>query len=93
MGQPLKIKLSDEQRQELAEARDQHPKPYMRERCAAILKIAHGQSGLSVAQHGLYKVRAADTVYEWVRRYEQAGLPGLTIKPGRGRKPGFSPSK
>jgi transposase len=45
-----------------------------------------------VALSGLLKPRDPDTVYSWIRRYQAEGLDGLLIKPGRGRKPAFSPS-
>jgi hypothetical protein len=50
------------------------PRPYVRERCAALLKIADGQSPHAVARHGLLKPRDPDTVYEWLNWYEQLGL-------------------
>ncbi len=92
MAQPLEIHLTEAQRRELEAARDRHPKAYIRERCAAILKIASGQSGRTVALNGLYKARQPDTVYTWVRRYQAEGLAGLEVRSGRGRKPAFSPS-
>jgi len=92
MAKPLTIELKPEQRRELEQVRDHHEKPYMRERTAAILKIAAGQSGRQVALHGLLKRRDPDTVYSWVHGYQAEGLAGLMIKPGRGRKPAFSPS-
>ena len=78
-------------RAELERIRDHHALPYMRERAAALLKIADGQSGRDVAAHGLYKERWEGTVYDWVRRYRAEGVKGLVIRPGRGRKPAFSP--
>jgi transposase len=92
MPSPLTIQLTNEQRSELEHTRDHHAKPYMRERTAAILKIANGSSGLQVAQTGLLKRRHPDTVYDWFHRYEAGGLAGLNIRKGRGRKPAFSPS-
>ena len=91
MANPLEITLTSEERQELETARDTHSKPYMRERCAAILKIANGQSGNQVALQGLHKPRKPDTIYEWVDRYQNEGVDGLYIRKGRGRKAGFSP--
>jgi transposase len=91
MADPLTISLTPEQRSELEAMRDHHPLPYMRERATAILKIAEGQSGRQVAQTGLLKRRHKTTVYEWVERYEAEGIDGLTLRPGRGRKPSFSP--
>lgn len=92
MPKPLVLVLTSNQRDELEEARDHHPKPYVRERAAALLKIADGRSGRDVALNGLLAPRDPDTIYEWVRRYKQHGLKGLLIKPGRGRKPAFPPS-
>ncbi len=89
MPQPLVLELTPEQRYELERARDQDSRPYVRERAAALLKIATGQSGRQVAFHGLLKHRRADTVYSWVHRYQSAGLSGLYIQTGRGRKPAF----
>ncbi len=91
MPAPLKIELTAEQRQELEEVRDKHPKPYMRERATAILKIADGMSGLQVSREGLYKQRHPDTVYRWVKRYLAEGVKGLEIRKGRGRKPAYFP--
>ena len=92
MPKPLTVTLTPEQRNELERVRDRHKKPYVRERAAAILKIADGMSGRQVALNGLLKRRKTDTVYAWVRRYQTEGLTGLLVKPGRGRKPAFSPS-
>lgn len=92
MPKLLTIQLTSKQRQELEEVRDTHELGYMRERAAAILKIADGQSGLQVARQGLLKPRYRGTVYDWFHRYETEGMAGLKIKPGRGRKPAFFPS-
>jgi hypothetical protein len=93
MASQLMLNLSTEQREELEYARDHDQRAYLRERCAALLKIADGQSALQVALHGLLKVRDPDSVYEWVRRYRAEGLAGLIIKAGRGRKRIFFPSE
>ena len=37
------------------------------------------------------KKRDPDTIYTWLRRYRENGNQGLSHKPGRGRKPAFSP--
>lgn len=91
MPNPLTIELSEKQRKELEQVRDQDMRPYMREHAAAILKVADGLSGRQTALHGLLKGRWPDTVYRWVKRYQAQGLKGLEIKSGRGRKPSFSP--
>jgi len=85
------LKLSLEQQQALEQMRDHAPKPYLRERAAALLKIAAGQSPHQVAVSGLLQPRDPDTVYNWLNRYEAQGLAGLSNKAGRGRKPAFSP--
>jgi transposase len=86
----IELELSPEERDKLEWARDNHEKPYIRERCAALLKIANGWSGLQVALEGLLKRRDPDTVYDWVDRYKAEGFEGLFIKPGRGRKPAYA---
>jgi len=92
MAPPLQIVLTRAQQQELAETRDHAARPYVRERAAAILKVAAGASGRQVALRGLLKPRQEDTVYAWVHAYQRDGLAGLFVKAGRGRKPSFSPS-
>ena len=92
MVKSLQVELNAEQRQELEELRDKGKKAYVRERAAAILKIANGASPHSVARHGLLKVRDPDSVYGWLHRYQAEGVPGLYIREGRGRKAAFSPS-
>lgn len=85
------LTLSGEQRTELQRARDRHPKAHMREKAAALLKVAAGQPAHAVAKHGLLKARDPDTVYRWLDRYLANGLDGLLVKSGRGRKAVFSP--
>lgn len=92
MAEPLTLELTSEQQRELEYIRDHHEKAYIRERSAAILKIADGMSGRQVALHGLLRRRDPDSVYSWFHSYQAEGIAGLMIKPGRGRKPAFSPS-
>lgn len=92
MPKPLQIELRETERRQLEALRDTGSKAYLCERAAAILKIAAGRSVLEVAQVGLLKVRKVDTVCDWLHRYQQAGVPGLYIRRGRGRKAAFSPS-
>ena len=92
MPAPRTLDLTPEQTQELEHARDHHPKPYLREKAAALLKVAHGHSARWVARYGLLKPRDTGTVYNWLNRYEADGIDGLLIRPGRGRPPAFSPS-
>ena len=91
MAKRRTLDLSLKQRAELEQVLEHSPKPYLRERAAALLKIADGMSANAVARKGLLKSRAPDTVYDWLNRYETEGLEGLEIRSGRGRKPAFSP--
>ncbi len=86
-----RLVLAEYQRITLEEMREHHPKPYMRERAAALLKLADGMSIAGVARWGLFRTRAWDTIYTWMVRYELVGIAGLVIQPGRGRKPVFFP--
>jgi hypothetical protein len=71
------VELSDSQRQDLLYYRDHDPHPFVRERCAAIVKIADGQTAHAVARQGLLKPRDPDTVYSWLAHYQDQGLSGL----------------
>src|SRR5205809_622013 len=92
MTNPLVLRLSAGQRQELKQMRDHALKPHLREKAAALLKIADGQSGLQVGLYGLLRRRDADTIYRWVKRYQAQGVAGLAVRAGRGRKAAFSPT-
>ena len=83
--------LTPQQRLTLAEARDHHPKPYVRERAAAVLKIDAGGYFQEVARHGLLKQHAPNSVSDWYHRYLERGIAGLFIGKGRGRKPAHFP--
>jgi len=91
MPKRLEINLEPAERAKLERAVKTHPKPYLRERAAAMVKISEGLSGREVALHRLNRPHAPDTIYDWVKLYRQQGLEGLVIKEGRGRKPAFSP--
>lgn len=91
MPNPLQVELNQTERNELEQLRDHGEKAYIRERAAAILKVADGMSASQVARDGLLKQRKYQTVCEWVTRYRQEGIAGLYIKAGRGRKAAFSP--
>jgi Winged helix-turn helix len=87
------LHLNEQQRAELVNLRDHAAKPYLRERAAALLKVAAGQSITQVARTGLLRRRKPDTVCTWVHAYEQRGSAGLGIGKGRGRRPAcFPPS-
>jgi transposase len=88
----LNLSLDPAQEAALVRLRDHHPKPYMRERAAALLQVAAGASARQVALHGLYRPRGPKTVHAWLQRYQAHGAAGLVVQPGRGRKPAFSPA-
>jgi hypothetical protein len=77
MPQRRTLTLTDAQRQELLHHRDHDPRPYVRERCAALLKVADGQTAHGVAHHGLLQPRDPDTVYSWLDMYERLGIQGV----------------
>lgn len=85
------LRLSPTDRAALERLRATSAKPYLRERAAALLQIAEGASVPAVARSGLLVPRDPDTVYAWLDRYLAEGIAGLTMRPGRGRKPAFSP--
>ena len=91
MAKRHKLHLSDQQLQDLHHLRDTGEPAYLRERAAALLKIAAGSSPHRVAQTGLLKKRQPDTVYTWLQNYREHGVMGLRHKPGKGRKPAFAP--
>lgn len=98
MADPLHVDLSEEQRDELIDVRDHHEKPYMREKAAAVLKVAgppggEGQSARQVALHGLLRERRPNTVRDWVHTYKEEGIDGFLVEEGRGQKPAFSPDR
>ena len=87
MPAPLVVVLTTAQRAELLAARDHDPRPYVRERASGVLKVADGASVRQVAHTGLLRWRRPETVRAWIGRYQQAGLAGFDVAPGRGRKP------
>jgi len=89
MTRPFLVTVAE--RQALTELRDHSPKAYLRERAAALLKVADGMPAARVARTGLLRPRKPDTVYAWIDRFIEAGSAGLQIQAGRGRKPAFSP--
>ena len=93
MPKVYRLSLSTAQKAELEQVRDRHEKAYLRERAAAILKVAQGQSLRQVAYQGLLKRRAPETVKGWCERYLADGVAGLKVRTGRGRKAVFSPAE
>jgi hypothetical protein len=77
MAQLRTLTLTEGQEQALRTLRNQTKDEYVRERCAALLKVAGGKTPHWVARHGLLKPRDPDTIYGWLDIYEAEGLVGL----------------
>ena len=88
MYQRRTLALAEDERAELLYHRDHDPKPYVRERCAAVLQIAEGHSPYAVANGGLLRPRDPDTVYAWLDHYQVEGLPGLLAHQHGGNRRG-----
>ena len=92
------LELTPEQREYLVRMRDHDKRPYLRERAAALLKIAAGMSPHHVARNGLLKPRHPDTVYEWLDDFIHTGrlVPRPPCRgpfsPGGSRTRGGGPS-
>ncbi len=82
MAQARQLTLTDEQQRDLLDCREHHPKAYMREKAAAILKVA---------AHGLLRPRQPKLVGRWIDRYLAQGRAGWLGRTGRGRTPAFFP--
>jgi hypothetical protein len=93
MPKYIVVELSESQERELEKVRHQHTKAYMRERAAAVLKVAKGERVTTVAEKGLLTRHEPETVHQWIKNYLVHGLQGWDIQSGRGRKAAFSPSK
>jgi hypothetical protein len=87
MAQRRTLTLTPAERHALERMRTTDPKPYRRQRALALLRIADGHTPHWVALHGLGHPVSPDQVYTWLSRYQAEGRAGLTIRPGRGRKP------
>jgi hypothetical protein len=71
------LRLKTREQRELEYYRDHDARPYVRERCGALLKIAQGEVPHAVARLGLLKPRDPDTLYGWLQVYEEEGVKGL----------------
>lgn len=71
------LRLKTREQRELEHYRDHDARPYVRERCSALLRIAAGETAHAVARHGVLKPRDPDTLYGWLHVYEEDGVAGL----------------
>jgi hypothetical protein len=83
------LTLTAEQRAHLERVRDRDKRPYLREKAAALLKIADGQTPRQVALTGLLKVHHPDTLYRWLNEWQEEQT--LKVRPAC-RGP-FSPKR
>ena len=71
------LRLKTREQQALEYYRDHDARPYVRERCSALLKVAAGETPHAVARQGVLKPRDPDTLYGWLEVYEDEGMAGL----------------
>ena len=71
------LRLKTREQRELEHYRDHDARPYVRERCSAVLKIATGEAPHAVARQGGLKPRDPDTLYGWLEISEEEGVAGL----------------
>ena len=91
MPKRIRIQLSEADRAQLERWTKSPPRSYLRYRAQAILQIADGKPVYQIAKQLKLRVHRT-TISSWAQRYLAEGLSGLKVKPGRGRKAGFSPS-
>lgn len=91
MPKRIRVELTAVQRTELEALRDRHPQAYLRERAAAVLKVATGETLTEVGERGLLKRHEPETVHGWIKAYLKHGVAGWKIKAGRGRKAAYFP--
>ena len=87
------LSLTTAETEELLRHRDHHQRPDVREKAAALLKIADGNSPHWVATSGLLKPRDPDTVYGWLKIYHAEGFHGLIGRQHGGARHRFSEKK
>jgi len=71
------LRLKTREQRELEHYRDHDVRPYVRERCSALLKIAAGETPHALARQGGLKPRDPDTLYGWLQIYADEGMAGL----------------
>ncbi len=92
MPKRYEIELSEEEKQKLESWVKNPPKPYLRERARAILKISQGETIQSTAEELRVRVHR-NAVSDWVKRFLSERLQGLKIKAGTVRKSVFFPNR
>lgn len=77
MARRRTLRLKTREQRELEHYRDHDARPYVRERCSALLRVAVGETPHAVARQGVLKPRAPDPLYGWLHVYEEEGIAGL----------------
>jgi hypothetical protein len=71
------LRLKTREQRELEHYRDHDTRPYVRERCSALLKVAAGETPQAGARQGVLKARDPATLSGWLEVYENEGVAGL----------------
>jgi len=82
----LKLRLAGRHLKQLEHAARSNQNAQIRERAAAVLKVASGQSVRHVSENGLLVGRHRSTVYDWIQQYFTHGLSAWEKKRQRQRK-------
>ena len=87
---PYRIVLTNEEERRLEEITRRYTSPYCDVvRAESVLLAARGLENKEIGEH-LRVPR--QIVSKWRKRFFYERLPGLEDRPGRGRRPSFSPS-
>jgi hypothetical protein len=83
------VELTAAERAQLDHILRRDPRPYLREKAAAVLKVADGVSARQVALHGLTRTRDPETVYAWLNEFSEH----RQVLPQPARRGGFPPQR
>jgi transposase len=84
MGKIRVVELKEKERQALEEGLRSGKSHAFRKNCQLVLLKSTARTSKEVGR--ILQMNAV-TVNSWLARYEAAGIEGLRVKPGRGRKP------
>ena len=76
--------LSEEEKKSLKKGHSYGKSPLFRRKCHCVL-LNH--SGKTIAELASFFGVSLQSIRIWIRQWEQHGLQGLQLKPGRGRPP------
>jgi transposase len=81
------IELSTTEKETLENGHRNHSKSHFRQRCQALMLSNEGWQVKQIAELNHVRTR---TIYTWMNRWQDKGVAGLMILPGRGLKPKLS---